>query len=414
MLSISSPLPLSQAQYYVGLTREDCYENAGEPLGEWRGEGRKRVSLSGPVSSEDFLSVFTGDHPQTGKALVRNAGSADRQCGWDLVFSPPKSVSILWALSPEHLRIKIQDAHERAVKSALAYLEDTVGYVRRGAGGVKKERAELLFASFQHGVSRALDPQLHSHAICLNVGFSRSRYSGALYSNPIFENKMAAGGVYQSALAYQLVGLGFSVTPKNGSFSVEGIPEALCERFSKRRVQILHHLEERGLQSAVAAKIAAVTTRESKITIPRKELFSAWCAQGEDFGFSHSEILALQKSQRISPPKLSASELGRNIISSFEAENTAQFSRADIVSYISRECISFWKSEKFALDAVEYALSDSRLMGVGFRFEEPIFTTQELMRSANLGPAISVNSDLMNRSESCAQASNSVLFRSRR
>jgi conjugative relaxase-like TrwC/TraI family protein len=43
--------------------------------------------------------------------------------GFDLTFSAPKSVSVLFGIGDSELRGAIRDAHDRAVGEALAYLE---------------------------------------------------------------------------------------------------------------------------------------------------------------------------------------------------------------------------------------------------------------------------------------------------
>jgi Type IV secretion-system coupling protein DNA-binding domain/TrwC relaxase len=52
--------------------------------------------------------------------------------GWDMTFSAPKSVSVLWALSADHDRQAIEQAHRSAVLAATARLEGTAGWARRG------------------------------------------------------------------------------------------------------------------------------------------------------------------------------------------------------------------------------------------------------------------------------------------
>ena len=48
--------------------------------------------------------------------------------GFDLVFTPTKSVSIAWGLGDERLRKGIESAHEKAITDALTYLEDNAVY----------------------------------------------------------------------------------------------------------------------------------------------------------------------------------------------------------------------------------------------------------------------------------------------
>lgn len=86
--------------------------------------------------------------------------------GFDLTFSAPKSVSVLFGVGDAELRAAIRDAHDRAVGEALAHVEREAGVTRRGAGGTIVIRGRgLIAAPFRHRTSRAGDPQLHTHVL---------------------------------------------------------------------------------------------------------------------------------------------------------------------------------------------------------------------------------------------------------
>ena len=67
----------------------------------------------GSIRDVDFRCIISGYEPQSGRALVQNAGDANRQSGWDLTFAASKSVSIIWALSGEEVSEAIREAHQR-------------------------------------------------------------------------------------------------------------------------------------------------------------------------------------------------------------------------------------------------------------------------------------------------------------
>ncbi|UGS37204.1 hypothetical protein DSM104329_03619 [Capillimicrobium parvum] len=90
--------------------------------------------------------------------------------GFDLTFSAPKSVSVLFAAGGEQVRRAVVDGHEAAVRDALGYLEREAVQVRRGAAGAIKEHAGGLIAgAYRHRTSRAGDPQLHTHVVAANL-----------------------------------------------------------------------------------------------------------------------------------------------------------------------------------------------------------------------------------------------------
>src|SRR5690606_16925891 len=62
------------------------------------------------------------------------------------------------------------------------------------------------------------------------------------------------------------------------------VPQDLTQRFSKRREEIEAALAERGLNSAAAADVAALATRQAKEQTTRTELYEAWRAETREAG----------------------------------------------------------------------------------------------------------------------------------
>ena len=131
----------------------------------------RRLSLSGPVTKSEFEAALTGLDPKTGERLAALGGRLQNHAaGWDMTFSAPKSVSVLWALSEGRERTAIEGAHRTAVASAMQHVERTAAWARRGKGGaVREPTAGLLMATFDHHTSRELDPQLHTHVFIFNL-----------------------------------------------------------------------------------------------------------------------------------------------------------------------------------------------------------------------------------------------------
>src|SRR5580692_224164 len=87
---------------------------------EWTGMAAEGLSLRGPIDPDGFRSVLGGRNPATGK-LLRSARTT--VLGYDLTFSPPKSVSILFALGGEEVAREVLAAHRAAVGGAVSYVE---------------------------------------------------------------------------------------------------------------------------------------------------------------------------------------------------------------------------------------------------------------------------------------------------
>src|SRR3712207_9132497 len=108
--------------------------------------------------------------------LARASRPATRAvAGYDLTFSPVKSVSALWALAPREVAEQIEAAHAAAVTDTLAWLERHACFTRLGAGGARQvETGGLIAAVFTHRDSRAGDPDLHTHVAVSNKGDRKS------------------------------------------------------------------------------------------------------------------------------------------------------------------------------------------------------------------------------------------------
>ena len=120
MLSIK-PIGSSAAEvgYYAELGQEDYYVRGGEPPGYWWGAGAEALGLASTVEKESFASLLRGFSPETGQRLVQNAGDVRRRSAFDLTFTVPKSVSVVWGLARPNLRKQIEAVVESSVRKTL-------------------------------------------------------------------------------------------------------------------------------------------------------------------------------------------------------------------------------------------------------------------------------------------------------
>jgi TrwC relaxase len=89
--------------------------------------------------------------------------------GFDMTFTPPKSVSTMWALADRATREAVFDAHRAAVEQALAFFERTALFTWTGTAGCQQRPTRgMLTAAFDHWDSRAGDPNLHTHVVVAN------------------------------------------------------------------------------------------------------------------------------------------------------------------------------------------------------------------------------------------------------
>jgi Ti-type conjugative transfer relaxase TraA len=380
MLSIGK-MSMGQQGYYASLAREDYYLHGGEPPGQWFGRGAEALDLVGRVENEVFRKLFEGYLGE--RSLVQNAGSPDRCPGWDLTFSAPKSVSVVWSQAEVATALEIRAAHLEAVERALAYVEEQCGWTRRGKEGAEKERAKLFFATFEHGTSRAQDPQLHTHALMLNACLRDDGTTGALDTFELYKHKMAAGALYRAELSCQLESrLGLDSHRTGSTFELDGVPQPLIDEFSKRRKEIEARLHAIGAEGAVASERLALTSRSHKEHQPRESLLKDWQETGQRFGWSLEQVNRLVTEGRIH------SEIEMEIaarLASLKAieritEGRATFTQHEVVRFTAEEAQGIGIGADRSIEAARDTLANAQqIVPLGLIDGELRYTTQEIL-----------------------------------
>jgi len=267
LLSIGRLGIATGADYYlerVANAVDDYYLGHGEAPGQWIGTTSASVGLTGEVGPEALRYLLDGRAADgTDLGIVRRAA---RRPGYDLTFSAPKSVSLLWTFGSPEVRDTVSVAHDQAVAGVIDQLSGEACVVRRGRDGKDAYAgAGFLAAGFRHRTSRAGDPQLHTHVLIPNVVLGPDGRWSAVDGRQLYHWQKAGSAMYHSALRAELSSLGLTWdVPRSGLGEIAGVPKEVLQAFSKRRGDIERALAERGLDSARAAEVAALSTRRAK------------------------------------------------------------------------------------------------------------------------------------------------------
>jgi conjugative relaxase-like TrwC/TraI family protein len=258
--------------------KADDYYSQDQSPSTWWGEASVALGLTGSVDPKLFASMLDGRLPNG--AALHNA-AAGRRGGTDATFSAPKSVSLQCLVGGD---TRIVDAHRRAVERALTFAETLVSCRVTEGGLTRSEKTgNLVVARFQHDLSRACDPQLHTHCVMINATRRADGQWRATDNQAIYRNKMLIGSIYRAQLARELQLLGYQVrlTHADGRFELAHMDDRQVKAFSQRSAAIEEYLKsqsglERGQASAWEKKLVAIITRDKKVPVHRAELAKQW------------------------------------------------------------------------------------------------------------------------------------------
>lgn len=209
MMSPKAIKSASQAGHYF--EKDDYYVDGLSPS-EWVGSGAEALGLSGDVQRETFKSLLEGQLPDGQRVGTIRDGEWKHQSGTDVTFSAPKSVSILAEIAGDQ---RLLSAHDKAVHAALRYIEQEYIVTRnrnRTENRVEYEKTgSMAAATFKHTTSRALDPQLHTHYVLMNITQRGDGQWRSTENKPLFVDQKHLGLVYRQYLAEEVRSLGYSL-----------------------------------------------------------------------------------------------------------------------------------------------------------------------------------------------------------
>lgn len=243
------------------------------------------------TAAREFFVTEHGREPATARELSAALArySRPRQtavAGFDLTFSPVKSVSALWAVAPPDVAAKIEQAHQAAIADALAFVEEHALFTREGKDGARQvETRGLIAAAFTHRDSRAGDPDLHTHVAVANKVQTKQGKWLSIYGRVLHQHVVAASETYNTALERHLVealGVQFAERPaatreKRPIREIVGVDPDLCGAWSRRRTDIIarqreltrafrkaHGRTPTPVEAVALAQQANLETREAK------------------------------------------------------------------------------------------------------------------------------------------------------
>lgn len=269
----------------AGMALRDAQDEAGVPPGVWRGRGLAAVGLTaGDVVSERQAELLLGEgrHPDAdriererleagddpakarratvlGRPIEHNRSAKTDKAkerkpwlGMDLVFRPPPTAHIAFALMDDETRRVLELCQDISVDKTLAWVGESVAQIRWGSGGKRRKPIRdggLIVTVFRHYESRAAEsrPLLHDHAV-VSIRARRPDEAGTwgnLSADSLLANIVVADTLYILFFMEEVSArLGWAWEPREVTpghrpvMEIAGIDQRLIGWQSTRRQQI--------------------------------------------------------------------------------------------------------------------------------------------------------------------------------
>ena len=271
--------------------------------------------------------------------------------GFDLTFSPVKSVSALWATTDVGTQEQIVAAHHDAIHDVLALIEQHAAFTRTGDQGVAQLDVQgVIAAAFDHWDTRSGDPQLHTHVVVANRVQGLDGDWRTLDSRTLHRSIVAMSEIHNVFLADNLsrrLGVNWELrergNQRNPAFEIDAIPDELIREFSARTEQIETNLtallDERGdnihppsrREMYVLRQQATLMNRPPKhLARPLAALMAQWRIRA-DQAIGSDAVVAIQRSlEQAGDRLLAAADLSPETIEAYGAATllTIQTKRA--------------------------------------------------------------------------------------
>ncbi|MFI6678740.1 MobF family relaxase [Kribbella sp. NPDC050470] len=271
--------------------------------------------------------------------------------GFDLTFSPVKSVSALWATADVGIQEQIVAAHHEAVVDVLSLIEQHAALTRSGDGGIAQlDTRGVIAAAFDHWDSRSGDPQLHTHVVVANRVQGPDGAWRTLDGRVLYRAAVAMSEIHNVLLADHLarrMGVKWELrergSRRNPAFEIDSIPEELLREFSARSEQIEAnltallderlgqiHAPDRREMYALRQRATLLNRPAKHLARPLTELLAQWRKRA-DQAIGAEAVDAIQRSlHKAGERPLAAADLSPETLDAYGAATvlTLQTKRA--------------------------------------------------------------------------------------
>ncbi len=353
MLSISSIK--GDSAYY---SHEDNYYASGSLESRWLGDGAEKLGLKGEVANADMDAIRQGKLPD-GTDLSRMVNGVNKhRSGYDLTFSAPKSVSMMILIGGD---TRLLDAWNRSVENGMKEVEKLISARITDSGKTDTVlTGNMVAALYNHDTSRALDPQIHTHALVFNTTFAEDKWRALAsdtrmktgFGENLYALQVAIGNLVLQPFRQEAEKLGYETVAagKNGLWELKDVPVA---PFSTRSQAIS---EAAGPDASKKSRdVAALDTRQAKAWADPDLLKAEWRRRLTDEKFDIDNYISQAQTRAEPPGSAVGGTEGIRVTGQPGGASSAQISESDVqkavsdtISALSEKKVQFTWSEMLA------------------------------------------------------------------
>lgn len=276
----------------------------------------------------------------------------------DKTHSAPKSVSMMILIGGD---TRLLDAWNRSVENGMKEVEKLIS--ARITDGGKTDTVltgNMVAALYNHDTSRALDPQIHTHALVFNTTFAEDKWRALAsdtrmktgFGENLYALQVAIGNLVLQPFRQEAEKLGYETVTagKNGLWELKDVPVA---PFSTRSQAIS---EAAGPDASKKSRdVAALDTRQAKAWADPDLLKAEWRRRLTDEKFDIDNYIGQAQTRAEPPGPVGGGTEDIRSTGQPDSASSAQISESDVqkavsdtISALSEKKVQFTWSEMLA------------------------------------------------------------------
>lgn len=248
------------------------------------------------ISNESYSNLYYGKNA-AGETMVKSGVNGKHRPGYDICFTPDKSISLAYHFGTDEQKRNISEAFHNSVKNTIDYIQNNLIQVRETSGKNTNhvDTDRMIAFGFTHNLSRTLDPNLHEHAVLFNITKNGNNWQ-AISNEKIIYNRKLIINIFENHLSQELKSKDINCEVDKGYARIPGMDDDLLAKFSKRSETVKEIIEIKkqkgesiGDETAFKNRVM-LTTREGKVVVDQIKNNERLLNEMKEIGFTPEYI----------------------------------------------------------------------------------------------------------------------------